>query len=243
MFSLRVHYDVIKWKYFPRYWPFVREIHQSPADSPLKGQRHGILMFSLICALTNGWVNNRDAGDFRRHCAHYDVTVMSTRLIYLFANTYLPYASLDSNSLDWFIVILNSMLVLISEQAIRHILSLALDGWCNDAGYDAWLTIPDQLSVEHRISFTSPQWYHSRYLESPIIVNLTFCSTAYLANDTGILKICITNPLWGEFAVYRKVFLYYGVIVTINVYLIIMRCDIVIPSFFLRQFCSPLQMS
>ena len=23
------HDDVIKWKYFPRYWPFVREIHRS----------------------------------------------------------------------------------------------------------------------------------------------------------------------------------------------------------------------
>ena len=29
---------------------------------------------SLICAWTNGWVNNRDVGDLRRH--HYDVTVM-----------------------------------------------------------------------------------------------------------------------------------------------------------------------
>ena len=33
-------------------------------------------MFSLICAWTNGWVNNRDAGDLRRHCDHYDVTLM-----------------------------------------------------------------------------------------------------------------------------------------------------------------------
>ena len=25
-----MHDDVIKWKHFPRYWPFVREIHRSP---------------------------------------------------------------------------------------------------------------------------------------------------------------------------------------------------------------------
>ena len=25
---------------------------------------------------TNGWVSNRNAGDLRRHCTHYDVTVM-----------------------------------------------------------------------------------------------------------------------------------------------------------------------
>ena len=41
-----------------------------------KGQWRGTLMFSLICAWTNGRVNNRDTGDLRRHRAHYDVTVM-----------------------------------------------------------------------------------------------------------------------------------------------------------------------
>ena len=34
------------------------------------------LMFSLICAWINGWVNNREAGDLRRHCAHYDVNAI-----------------------------------------------------------------------------------------------------------------------------------------------------------------------
>ena len=33
------HDDVIKWKYFPRYWPFLRGIHRSPVNSPHKGQR------------------------------------------------------------------------------------------------------------------------------------------------------------------------------------------------------------
>ena len=68
--------DVIKRKHFPRYWSFVRGIHRSPVNSPHKGQWRGVLMFSLICAWTNGWVNNRDAGDLRRHRAHYDVFVM-----------------------------------------------------------------------------------------------------------------------------------------------------------------------
>ena len=43
---------------------------------PHKGQWRGALMFSLICAWMNGWVDNREAGDLRRHRAHYDVTVM-----------------------------------------------------------------------------------------------------------------------------------------------------------------------
>ena len=68
--------DVIKWKYFPRYWPFVREIHRSPVNFPHKGQWRGALMFTLICARMNGWVNNSEAGDLRRYLAHYDVIVM-----------------------------------------------------------------------------------------------------------------------------------------------------------------------
>ena len=46
--------------------------------SPHKGQWHGALMFSFICARINGWVNNGEAGDLRRHRAHYDVTVISS---------------------------------------------------------------------------------------------------------------------------------------------------------------------
>ena len=55
----------------------LRGIHRSPVNSPHKGQWRGALMFSFICVWINGWVNNREAGDLRRHCAQYDVTVMT----------------------------------------------------------------------------------------------------------------------------------------------------------------------
>ena len=74
--SSSTHDDVIKWKHFPRYWPFVQGIHRSPVNSPHKGQWRGALMFSLIWAWINGWVNNREAGDLRRHRTHCDVTVI-----------------------------------------------------------------------------------------------------------------------------------------------------------------------
>ena len=45
-------------------------------ELPHKGQWRGALIFSLICAWINAWVNNRQAGDLRRHRVHYDVTVM-----------------------------------------------------------------------------------------------------------------------------------------------------------------------
>ena len=70
------HDDVIKWKHFPRYCPFVLGIHRSPVNSPHKGQWRETLMISLICVWLNGWVNNHEAGDLRHHRAYYDVTVM-----------------------------------------------------------------------------------------------------------------------------------------------------------------------
>ena len=71
-----IHDDVIQWKHFPRYWPFVRGIHRSPVNSSHKGQWRRALMFCLIFTWINGWVNNREAGDLRRHQAHYDIIVM-----------------------------------------------------------------------------------------------------------------------------------------------------------------------
>ena len=51
-------------------------IHRSPVNSPHKDQWHGVLIYSLICAWSYGWVNNRYACNLRRHRTHYDVSVM-----------------------------------------------------------------------------------------------------------------------------------------------------------------------
>ena len=59
---------------------FVMRILWSPVNFPHKVQWRGALMFSLIYAWTNGWVNTWDAGDLRRHLVHYDVSVMSIQL-------------------------------------------------------------------------------------------------------------------------------------------------------------------
>ena len=73
--------DVIKWKHFPRYWPFVRGIPRSLVNSPHKGQWRRALMLSLICVWINGWLNNREAGDLWRHRVNYDVIVMTCILM------------------------------------------------------------------------------------------------------------------------------------------------------------------
>ena len=75
------HDDVIKWKHFPRSWPFVRGIHRSTVNSPHKGQWRGALMFSLISTWINAWVNNHKSGKLRRHHGHYDVTVINMHVM------------------------------------------------------------------------------------------------------------------------------------------------------------------
>ena len=62
------HDDIMKWKHFPHYWPLCGKFTGH--------WWRGTLMFSLICAWINGWVNKSEAGDLRRPHAHYDVTVM-----------------------------------------------------------------------------------------------------------------------------------------------------------------------
>ena len=74
----------------PRCWPFFGGIHRSTVNSPLKDQWRRALMFPLICAW-NGRVNNRDAGDLKRHRDHYDVTVMCINIAGWATRTCIPY--------------------------------------------------------------------------------------------------------------------------------------------------------
>ena len=69
------HADVIKWKLFPHYWPFVRGSHRSPVNPPHRGHSREALMFSLICALNKrlskqswGWWFETPSGALLRHC-------------------------------------------------------------------------------------------------------------------------------------------------------------------------------
>ena len=65
-------------------------------NSPPKGQWRGALMFSFIFAPINGWVNNRDADDLRRHRTHYDVIVMILPLCHWQAQTCCCAPSIDN---------------------------------------------------------------------------------------------------------------------------------------------------
>ena len=114
------HDDVVKWKKIKRYWPFVRETHRSPVNSPHKGQWHGALIFSLICPLNTrlskqswGWWFETPSPSLWRHCndsQYYgcdassqdinsqgvdlvwpEYSVFSTRGLKIFHDIYLPW--------------------------------------------------------------------------------------------------------------------------------------------------------
>ena len=71
-----------------------------PAQRPVTQS----LIFSLNCAWTNSWTNNGDAGDLRRHRAHYDVIVMYQLLF--------PYwvQSVPRNLMRWSLVFPSQLL-------------------------------------------------------------------------------------------------------------------------------------
>ena len=73
-FTPTFHDDVMKWKYFPRYWPFVRGIHRSTGGFP--SQRPVTRSFDAFfyLRLTKRFSKHSGRRWFRRYCAHHDVS-------------------------------------------------------------------------------------------------------------------------------------------------------------------------
>ena len=49
------HDNVIKWKRFPRYWPFVRGIHRLPVNSPRKDLSFDLRLNKWLSKQSWGW--------------------------------------------------------------------------------------------------------------------------------------------------------------------------------------------
>ena len=96
----------------------------APLNSPHKGQWRGTLMFSLIFAWTNGWVNNRDVGDLKRHCAHYHCTQNHKKAECIFFCRYCTPSILRHGLVDQMVQSSHCQLLLIS---VLHKLCLLID--------------------------------------------------------------------------------------------------------------------
>ena len=145
-----IHDDVIKLKHFPRYRPFVREIHRSPVNSPHKGDWRGAVMFSLICVWINGWVNNREAGGLRRYRAHYDVIVMFVEILTIPHRWTMARAGIQHRSIRSFKFVVYVLIKLRSkvyQQSIEATLQQLIQ-------FDLVLRVPDPLSNVEKVRLT-----------------------------------------------------------------------------------------
>ena len=94
-------------------------------------------MFSLISAWINGWVNNGEVGDLRRHRSHYDVTVMCWK----------SYTLVNNNN-DW----ISSWVSYISTCTLNHTTII---------GATIFLTIKRHLLWAQLINHTSYMTHHA----------------------------------------------------------------------------------
>ena len=67
-------------------------------------------MSSLICAWTNGWANNRGAGDLRCHGVHYDATALECNGCWRVTDRQWPWYCLDVVNVSPSSVFINSFL-------------------------------------------------------------------------------------------------------------------------------------
>ena len=173
------HNDVIKWKHFPRYWKFVRGIHRSPVNSPHKGQWRGALMFSLICARINGWVNNRKAGDLRRHRAHYDVIAM---VILLASHIILCYRFENANP---------TAMVKKPQSCLPRDLCWRLAHWCRDKMAAIFQTTFSNAHSRMKI-YESRLKYHGRggicHIKVHLVTSFEICWGVPLMAGSGTIQ-------------------------------------------------------
>ena len=128
----------------------------SPVNSPHKGQWRGTLMFSLICARINCWVNNHEAGDLRRHPTHYDVIVMAVRTN---ANLTTPLRSGSPSSTQPRVIGLKVMLSLVigNKSPLATFLRSFIHFWHSDKIKYIFLhpSLPDHMREISCLSLTS----------------------------------------------------------------------------------------
>ena len=125
-----------------------------PMNSPHKGQWRGALMFSLICVWINGWVNNREAGDLRRHRGHCDVNVMQCKdavlpvLKFPWESTYTWKHHLHIQTRLW--LFYNTSQELCTQFALYCILIWFINGWFNPnpPGLHRWYWDSDPVLID-----------------------------------------------------------------------------------------------
>ena len=117
-------------------------------NSPVTGWA---LVFSLTCAWVNSWANSDEAGDLRRHCAHYDVNL----LIWNMDSRIHPIKHMHTSLTGLFCC----GYILDSWDLIAYIRRFAFptQGWSH--GYSDG----SEVTLAHSRSIPTLQWRHNEY--------------------------------------------------------------------------------
>ena len=101
MYTIHWYYVIDVFTIIIHHWPWWRHQMETfsallvicagnspvPGEFPAQRPVMELWCFSLISVWINGWVNSGGAGDLRRYCAHYDVTVMTIDTVWYDLNT------------------------------------------------------------------------------------------------------------------------------------------------------------
>ena len=144
---------------------------------PHKGQWREALMFSLICARINSWVNNGESGDLRRHRGHYDVIVMSRTHNTVLPRGRQPYSTFPE--VNW-----SNLQIPECTCSISHI------SFLNGALRDMEQVHPGICEIDLLSISLVGYWFN-------FMVNLTHCGIVTPYGDRDLGQIC-TLLFWME---------------------------------------------
>ena len=127
-----LHHDVIKWRHFPRYWPFERRIHRSPVNSQHKVQWRGALMFFFylnpnkrLSKQSRGWWFETPSRPLWRH----------RNAIFLLTRFPLDMTNCDSPDSNWITLAHITIFCFASNQPSSSCIGVAIS-WCYYIKYD-----------------------------------------------------------------------------------------------------------
>ena len=202
-------WEITRWSWwrhqmetFPRYRPFLWGIHRNTGEFSSQRPVTQSFDFSLIYAWRNAWVNNLDASDLRRHCAHYDVTVME-----ICSTLYkcVHYKFKEHTWRVWFWVCVQPM-----RDGVTFKWSISLTG-CKPRISPVWTECtPKQYGSDidvkkiHKTSFLLLYFWHARHFLVSLLLLLGQIRTRSSADKTH-------SRLWQYYVVYfmlRRFFWY-----------------------------------
>ena len=167
-----------RWVWFNTWWRHQMEtfsallaiyVRNSPVTGEFPAQRPVTrsFVFSLIYTWMNGWVNNRQAGDLRRHHTHYDVTVMNKSTGYLIILVHMKETIVTFANRHWFMCFIYCLLLIWKTEAGNFI---ADESSCYRIPVSAKMNvIPSSENLRRSISNdfvfdTTKEWYPTNTL-------------------------------------------------------------------------------